>query len=261
MMNQKYMERFFKSATFAVFMLSVFLVFLSMNEFKDWRATTAANNTISVSGEGDAFVTPDVATFSFGVSADAAQVSDAQTNVTTKTNAIISALKQLGIADADIQTSDYSIYPKYTYTSTICQTNGICPPSQQVPDGYTVSNSLTVKVRNTDDAGKALAAVGDNGGTNVSGLSFTLDNPEAPQAEAQAKAIADAKAKALVLAKDLGVSLGQVVTFTDDSNSGQPMPIFMNALSAGATSAPSAPTISTGQNKVSDNVTITYEIR
>jgi uncharacterized protein YggE len=257
-MNQIYMERFFKSASFAVFVLSIFLIFLTMNEFKDWQTPNQPVDTISVTGTGDAYVTPDIATFSFGVSADAAQVADAQASVTNKTDAIFAALKKLGIADADIQTSDYSIYPKYTYTSTICQANGICPPQKQVPDGYTVSNNVTVKVRKIDGAGAALAAVGDNGGTNVSGLSFTLDDPNAPQADARAKAIADAKSKAEVLAKDLGVSLGQVVTFSDDTNSGGPRPVYMNAMSTSAVA--SAPTIATGQNKVTDNVTITYEI-
>jgi len=247
-------------ANMALVFLSLFFVCESLNALKDWQTPVQPTDTISVSGEGQASATPDIATFSFGVSADSAQVSDAQASVTTKTDAILAALKQLGIADADIQTSDYSIYPKYTYASTICQANGICPPQKQVPDGYTVSNSVTVKVRKIDSAGDALAAVGDNGGTNVSGLSFTLDDPNAPQADARAKAIADAKTKAQVLAKDLGVSLGQVVTFTDDTNSGGPMPVYMmNAVSAGA--AAPAPTIATGQNQVTDNVTITYEIR
>ena len=243
----------------ALVFLSLFFVAESLNALKDWQTPAQPTDTISVSGEGQAFVTPDIATFSFGVSADAAQVSDAQTSVTTKTNAIIAALKVLGIADADIQTSDYSIYPKYKYASTICPLNGICPPANQVPDGYTVSNTVTVKIRKIDSAGAALAAVGDNGGTNVSGLSFTLDNPDAPQADAQAKAIADAKTKAQALAKSLGVSLGSVVTFQDNSNQGGPVPVYMKAMSATAGAAV-APTIETGQNTVTDDVTITYEI-
>jgi uncharacterized protein YggE len=259
MMNQNYMERFFKWATVAVVLLALFLLVLTLNTFKDWQTPAQPVNTISVSGTGEAYETPDIATFSFGVSADSAKVSDAQTSVTTKTNAILTALEALGIASADIQTTNYSISPKYTYTSTLCQVNVPCPASKQIPDGYTVSNSVTVKVRKIDDAGTALVAVADNGGTNVSGLSLTLDNPDAPQADARAKAIADAKAKAQVLAKDLGVSLGQVVTFSDDTNTGTPMPIYMNVMSASAV-AP-APTIATGQNQVTDNVTITYEIR
>lgn len=248
MMNQNQTERFFKFANMALVFLSLFFVCESLNALKDWQTPAQPTNTISVSGEGQAFVTPDIATFSFGVSADASQVSDAQTSVTTKTNAILAALKALGIADADIQTSDYSIYPKYTYTK-----------ENRIPDGYTVSNSITVKVRKIDSAGAALAAVGENGGTNVSGLSFTLDNPNAPQADAQAKAITDAKTKAQALAKSLGVSLGQVVTFQDNSNQGGPLPIYMKAMSATASGAV-APTIETGQNTVTDDVTITYEI-
>ena len=249
MMNQNYTERFFKWATVAVAVLALFLAVLTLNTFKDWQTPAQPTNTISVNGEGIAFAVPDIATFTFAVSADSADVGTAQANVTTKTNTILASLKGLGIADADIQTSDYNIFPKFTYTS-----------SSQVPDGYTVSNSLTVKVRKTADAGKALAVVGTEGATNLSGLSFTQDNPDATQADARAKAIADAKTKAQVLAKDLGVSLGDVVTFTDNSNSGQPMPIFMNA-SIGSAKADAIPTVSVGQNKITDDVTITYEIK
>ena len=251
-------KRFFQFATLAVCLLAVFLIAKSLEAFKDWNAPGTAQSTIVVSGTGDAYATPDIASFSFTVSADAPTVASAQSTVTTKTNAILVALKGLNIADNDIRTTDYSVYPKYVYQAAICTANG-CPPSNQVPDGYTVSHSITVKVRKADDAGKALAAAGDNGATNISSLAFTVDDPNATQAQARDLAIKDAKAKAETLAKSLGVSLGRVVDFSEGQSNPGPYPIY--ALDSGVASAgKSAPTLPVGQNKVTDNVSITYEI-
>ena len=258
-------KRFFQVATIAVALLALFLLAESFKALKDWRISSPAYNTVSVSGKGEAFAAPDVATFTFSVSADAAAVSDAQDTVTKKTDAITKALKDLGVDDKDIQTSDYSVYPKYKYEGAVCQANGYCPPGRQIPDGYTVSNSLTIKVRNTANAGKALSAAGQNGATNISSLTFTVDDPTAVENEARSKAIADAKDKADALAKSLGVSIVRVVSFSD-SFGGYPIPMYAKDVAygmGGGAVAPAAatPSVSPGENKVTDNVTVTYEIR
>ncbi len=202
---------------------------------------------------------PNIATFSFSVSQEAKVVSDAQSTVTTKTNAILKGLKDLGIEDKDIKTSEYSVYPKYTYQSYPCS-NINCPPSGQVADGYTVSESINVKVRKTEDAGKALAVAGDNGATNISSLQLTLDDPNAPQDSARLAAIDNARTKADALAKHLGVKIVRVVSFSDN---GQGYPIYPMAydVKAMGTSGSVAPSIPVGENKTTANVTVTYEIR
>ena len=259
--NNKDLRQLIKAATLAVMLLAVFLLFTSVNAFRTWRQPLPALSTIAVSGTGEAFATPDIATFSYSVSADAATVGDAQGTVTSKSNKILDALKGMRIDEKDIKTTDYSVYPKYKYVNTPCPANSYCPPGRQVADGYTVTNSVTVKVRKTADAGKALSAAGDNGATNISGLSFTLDDPDAIQAQARDKAVSDAKAKADILAKSLGVSLGRVVDFSDSSNP-TPYPIYAMASGMGGADAKSVPpTLPTGQNKYTSNVTITYEIR
>ncbi|MBX4189355.1 SIMPL domain-containing protein [Candidatus Parcubacteria bacterium] len=254
-------KRFFKVATVAIGLLALFLFVETLSAWKSWRVSNPAYNTISVSGKGEAFATPDIATFTFSVSADAKAVADAQEAVTKKTDAITAALKDLGVDDKDIQTVDYSVYPKYIYTSVAC-TSSYCPPSRQVPDGYTVTNSLSVKVRQTANAGKALSEAGSKGATNISGLSFTVDDQTAIESEARAKAIADAKSKAETLAKNLGVRLVRVISFSDGYGGG-PIPYYAKdvALGMGGTANQAvAPSLEPGQNKVTDNVTITYEI-
>ncbi|MBY0294197.1 SIMPL domain-containing protein, partial [Patescibacteria group bacterium] len=119
------------------------------------------------------------------------------------------------------------------------------------------------KVRDTAKAGDLLAGVGGKGATEVSGLNFTFDNPDAVQDEARNEAIADAKEKAEVLAKQLGVSLVRVTAF-NESGSGYPRPMMYSAMDsygkAGAV-AQVAPEISVGQNQVTNDVSVTYEIR
>jgi uncharacterized protein YggE len=216
-------RRFFKFAAVAMVLLSLFLVAEALNAFKTWREPSAALSTIVVSGTGVAFATPDIATFSFSVSADAKAVADAQSAVNSKIDAVLASLKGLGIDDKDIQTTNYNIYPKYTYAPTVCSQSypSYCPPTKQVPDGFTATQTITVKVRKTENAGQALGLAGEKGATDISGLNFTVDDPNAVNNEARDKAVTEAKTKAEALAKSLGVRLGRVVDFADSmSNPG-----------------------------------------
>jgi len=250
-------------AAFALCMLGIFLVIATIGELKGLNyigSGVSATNTINVSGEGDVFAVPDTATFSFSVDEIAKDVATAQASATTKSNAVIDYLKGQGIADTDIQTTDYSINPQYTYETQACAPGIYCPPGKQSITGYEVSQTVSVKVHDTSKAGALLSGVGSKGATNVSGLSLTVSNEDALTAQARDKAIKDARAKAEVLAKSLGVTLVRIVGYSD--NNGGPI-YYAKAMSAGATMdavAPS-PQIPTGQNKITSNVNVTYEIR
>jgi uncharacterized protein YggE len=262
-------------AACALGMLAVFLLVLTVSTLKSYEyigTGVAAGNTISVSGEGTVYAVPDIATFSVTVEDTAVDVATAQTKATTQANAIVDYLKAQGIADADVQTTDYEINPQYSYQQAACPnveiSNGVnsaspvyCPPGKQTLTGYQVSQTLTVKVRDTSKAGTILAGVGGKGASSVSGLSFTIDNQDAVNAQARDAAITQAQGKAQALAKSLGVQLVRVVGFNENQNGGViPMYAKADVMSAGAVAAP-APEIPTGQNKIVDDVTVTYEIR
>lgn len=265
-MNNEFMKgdnatKLFRGVGLVLVLLAIFLAAQTLSVFKDLRSPNLNLNSIVVTGEGEILSIPDVATFSFSVTVDAKEVSKAQSEVTSKVNTIIEGLKGLGIEEKDIKTGDYSVWPRYTYVSVECSPNGICPPGRQVADGFTVSHSITVKIRDTAKSGEALAVVGDNGGTNISGISFTTDDPDALYADARAKAIADAKMKAKQLARDLDVRLVRVVEYSDSSvGSPMPYPAYGGAADV-RESAQSAPTIPTGENKTKVVVTVRYEIR
>lgn len=218
-------------------------------------------NTISVSGYGEAVAVPDIATFTFSVVSEKSTVAAAQADATTKANATTAYLKSAGIAERDIQTTDYMVSPMYDYVQQACS-NGICPGGRQVLRGYQVRQTTTVKVRDTAKAGELLGGVGEKGATEVSSLQFTFDDPNKIEDEARTEAIADAKAKADELAKQLGVRIVRVVSFSESGSGVPPMPYYARGgATAQALDAKSAPEISTGENKVISNVSITYEIR
>jgi hypothetical protein len=242
----------------------VLLAVVSLGQLMNLRyigAGITPGNTISVSGYGESYSTPDIATFSYSIVSEKTTVADAQKDATAKANAISAYLKAAGIDEKDIQTSNYSINPQYDYVGTVC-TNGYCPPGRQTLRGYEVRQTTSIKVRDTDKAGDILAGIGAKGATEVSGLQFTFDNPQQGQLEARGKAIDDAEAKAEELAKELGVSLVRVVSF-NESSGGSPVPMYAKMLDSatGGAVAQSAPEISVGQNKVTSNVSVTYEIR
>jgi uncharacterized protein YggE len=256
---------------FVAIILGVFLIALTINAFKENRyigSGVTPTNVITVSGTGDAFAVPDIATFNFGADATAKTVADAQKQVTTIVDAALAKIKADGVADKDIQTIDYSANPKYEYSQVACPmiaTAGgapyVCPPSKQVLTGYEVNETISVKVRQVDNAGKVIGDIGGTGVTNVSGISFTVDDPTITANEARTTAIADAKTKANELAKELGVTLVRVVSFNENGG-GYPQPIFMSAgIASSDAKIATPPQIPVGQNKVTSNVTITYEIR
>lgn len=269
-------ERLRKALFVVVILLGVFLavqVLSTLEGLKFIGTGVAAANTISVSGHGEALGVPDIATFTYSVVSDKTTVADAQADATTKANAVSDYLKSAGIDAKDIQTSDYSIQPQYDYQTQVCPQAAVAPSGSvaspaiycgggnQVLKGYEVRQTTTVKVRDTTKAGTVLAGVGGKGATEVSGLNFTFDNPDSIQSDARNKAIADAKTKADALAKQLGVSLVRVTSFNENSGGVRPMAYSLASQGVAKDAAPTAPDISVGQNNVTDDVTITYEIR
>ncbi|MSR87749.1 MAG: DUF541 domain-containing protein [Candidatus Zambryskibacteria bacterium] len=266
-MQNKEISDIYKWVWIVLIILAVFLGAKTLGELKSLRNTDPAYNSITVTGDGEAVSVPDIATFSFTISADAQSVSDAQKKVAEKVGVILASLEDLDIEEKDIKTTNYSVWPKYSYETVMLYpcTPYNCPPSpgKQVQDGYTANHSITVKVRKTEDVGKVLADVGDSGATNLSGITFTVDDPDKLTKEARAKAIANAKEKAETLAEELDVKLVRVVSFSDSTDSG-PMPVYMEkeALNMGEFNfSKSVPTIPIGENKVKIVVNITYEIR
>ncbi len=253
------------AAAAALSVLAVFLFVGTLKVLKEYRyvgSGVTATNTITVSGEGEVFAVPDTATFSVTVQEEAKEVKDAQKIATEKSNDIFDYLKKEGIEEKDIQTTDYSVYPQYDYLQTACR-EGYCPGGKQVLRGFQVSQTLTVKVRETEKAGDLLSGVGSLGASSVSGLSFAIDDQDALEAEAREEAITQARDKAEELAKQLGVSLVRIVGFSENGYY-PPTPYAYGrggAVMDMAMESKAAPEIPVGENKITSNVSVTYEIK
>jgi uncharacterized protein YggE len=254
-----------RMAAIALGMLALFLLVLTGSAFKSYHyigSGISASNIISVTGEGEVFAVPDSATFTYSVAETAADVKSAQDKATQKTNDILAYLKEQGIEGADIQTTDYNVNPQYQWSTAVCPSSGYCPPGKQTISGYEVAQAVTVKVKDTSKAGTILAGVGSHGASNVSGLTFGVADQKGLEAQARDKAITDAREQANKLASSLGVQIVRVVGFSE--NGSNPMPLYAKAMTMSADSsaaAGAAPSIPTGQNKITSSVSISYEIQ
>jgi uncharacterized protein YggE len=181
--------------------------------------------TITVVGQGSVRVQPDVARISIGVETSAEVVDDAVAENELKMEAVLDALREMGIEDKDIQTMHYSIqierYPEPT-------PRVLGAESEEAQATYRVSNMANVTVRDLEAVGAVLDAVIEAGANNVWGVSFDLDDPEAAQATAREDAVADAKARAGALADLGGVTLGPVMAMSEVIGGG-PVPLAMAA--------------------------------
>lgn len=251
-----------KIIVFLGLMLALLVTVMFVRQLKGLNAPSDLSEiaTIDVSGTGEAFAVPNIATESFTVEQKAATVAEAQTIVTKKVDDAISFLKSSSIAEKDIQTTNYSAYPEYSYPEP-CRAQ-YCPASSTSPKiiGYTVSETITVKIRDTAKVGSIIDGLGKAGVTGLTGPNFAVDDTDAVIAEAREKAIEDAEAKAKVLAKELGVRLVRVVRFSENGGGGYPVPMYA-AKDSVMNQAGSAPQLPAGENKYASNVTITYEIR
>jgi len=256
-------EKVWKIGVFVGILLAIFLAVLSIKAFKEIGfvgANPAQINQISVDGTGDAVTVPDIATLSFSVTETAKTVSAAQAQATAKSNAALKIVQTAGIADKDIQTQSYNINPHYEYQSSVCSSNGICPPSRSIITGYDVSQTTQVKIRDFTKIGDLLTSIGTIGVQNVSGISFSVDKPESTKAQARSVAIADAQSKANILAGQLGVKLVRIVSFSESGGNYYPQPMYLDMAPGVASTKAATPSISAGEQKIKSNVTIAYQI-
>jgi uncharacterized protein YggE len=210
---------------------------------------SAERDIIAISGEGKVTGIPDVAAVQVGLITEKNDVKSAQTENTNKLNSLIKVIKDLGVEDKDIQTSYYNIYPQYDWVE-----------GKQQLRGYQVNQGVSIKIRNLAKIGEILAAAGEGGANQVSGLTFNIDDPEKLRQEARLKALENAKEKAEALAKAAGVKLGKVVSFSEYSNSPADYSTMLDSY-GGSDFKAASPTIESGSIDIVVTATVGYEIK
>jgi uncharacterized protein YggE len=264
---QESSRKFYKTLVILGIILSLYFAVKFLSEVRSYNMMGSSGaNTITLTGHGEVQAVPDIATINFSIESSETTQAIASEKVNTKTKNVLEFLNSSGIAEKDIKTDNYSSYPKYSNPDPcpIYYQGGIMPPCRVGESkiiGYTVSQGITVKIRKVDDAPKIIDGINKIGVTNMYGPNLAIDDEDALKAIARKEAIDDAREKAKVLAKDLGVRLGRITSFNESAD--YPYPIMYNkAMSADAGAMESAPAqIPKGENTISSDVTITYEIR
>jgi uncharacterized protein len=210
---------------------------------------------IWVNGTGELSVTPDIAVLNLGVIAQEINVAKAQSEASEAMTKVMKALSDGGIAQKDIQTGYYSINQRTRWDNE---------KQTDTPTGFEVANMVSVKVRDTARIGNIIDAVVQAGGDliRINGINFSVEEPSKYYKEVREKAMTAAKNKAEELAKLAGVTLGKPTYITENAeyspvygryanfSAAVPAPAIINA----------APSISTGETKITLSVQVTYSI-
>lgn len=202
---------------------------------------------ITVTGEGAASAPPDIATISIGVESVARTAGEALAQNNRETAAVIDAVKAAGVGSADIQTSNFSVNPRYderTYDSGAVQISG-----------YQVTNQVTVRLTDVAGIGKLLDQVVSVGANRINGISFGFDDPVRVADEARRQAVTDAVRKGELYATAAGVTLGEIRSISESQNYGGPRP--MAAMRMDAAPVP----IEAGEQTIEAAVSITWTLQ
>ena len=203
--------------------------------------------TLTVTGNGKVFLTPDIANVSIGVHTEGTDAAEAVSTNNAQTQQVIEELKGMAVEAKDIQTTNFSIYPRQEYDNNGNLT-GIT---------YVVDNTVYVTVRDLSKIGDLLNTVVQSGANSISGIQFDVADRVKALSDARKAAVDNARAQAEELAQAAGVQLGPVQSIAISSSTPIPLAQSREALAAPAAEVP----ISPGQLSISVDVTVVYEIQ
>ena len=209
---------------------------------------------ITVSAEGKASVMPDIALINIGVTSEGAKVEKIIKENTDKVNAILKGIKDLGVAEKDLETVSYNLSPRYEWSDK----------GERISKGYTLNQNIRVKIRDFEKVGAVLEKSASAGANLIGDLSFIVDDPETVRSIAVETAIAKAKSKAKLIAEKSGLRLGRVVNMYEDY---YPSPVaydskmMMTQGMGGMGGDAAAPEIQPGQQDVTVKINLVYEVK
>ncbi|MBY5838085.1 SIMPL domain-containing protein [Rhizobium leguminosarum] len=208
---------------------------------------------ISVTGDGESSVAPDMAVVNLAVVKQAKTAREALDENNKAMNDVLAALKSGGIAERDLQTSGFSIQPQYNYPQPV-------DGQQQQPQliGYQTINSVTVRLRDLAKLGAVIdqsVSLGINQGGEIQ---FTNDKPDAAFEEARKAAVADAVKRAKTLSEAAGVKLGRILEINENVPRTMPQPVYRATMMKEASDA--AVPVQGGENNYNVSVTVTFAI-
>lgn len=223
----------------------VMLAFVGLNQFRSGSGPAGQPEGIVASAEGLAYVTPNVAKLTFGVSTNGRTITDVTKDMNAAIASTKSALSRFGIQDKDIRTTQYNLYPERDFRA------GVSPRILS----YSGRHTLAVTIRDLNQVDGVLEAVASSGANEISDLVFTVDDAETALEPARTDAIKKARDKARKMAQDAGVSLGRLISVTEYSQS----PDQYYGL-GGRGGGSDLPGVESGSIEMKVNVTLTYAV-
>lgn len=218
-------------------------------------ASPALADTITLTGTGTVRAAPDMATINTGVTTQAETARDALDANTAAMADLVAALREAGLQDRDIQTSDFTVSPQYVYSDRRDDSGYSMPPEIR---GYHVSNAVTIIVRDLDALGAVLDQAVTVGANTINGINFSVEDPTELEHQARRLAVADAIAKAEVYADAAGFELGSIESITEIERPDFPQPLMR--AEAMAVSADMAVPVEAGELAFSVTTTISWDI-
>lgn len=213
---------------------------------------TATLRTITVNGEGEVSVVPDMATVRIAVQIDADEAAVAMDQASEATAAILATLDTQGVDARDIQTGAVRLTPRYA--------SSVLSSGRQIV-GYQAVNSVTVQVTVLDDLGGLLAALVGDGANRLDGVTFGLQDPMAALDEARRRAVAEGARRAQLYADAASVDLGDLITLNENGTSGvQPLRAEPVMMEMAASSPQFDVPVSAGEIDINARVTMIFEI-
>ncbi|WP_225767777.1 SIMPL domain-containing protein [Inquilinus sp. Marseille-Q2685] len=245
----------FRSSLLAAALLAAVAVPATIAATAPALAAEAAAQTLSLAGEGSASAVPDQATVTSGVTSEGKTAREAVDANSKAMGALIDAFKKAGIQPADLQTSGFSVQPRYTNSGGGLSSSGGSDEPPRI-DGYEVRNQVSVRIRDLTKLGAILDTAVEAGSNQIDGVNFGLADPTPVLDKAREAAVADARRKAELIAKAAGVKLGRIVTIVESGADQGPRPM----IAAYAMEKAAAVPIQAGESEFTARVTVTWEI-
>lgn len=218
----------------------------------DWgKISTVPVEMVTVNGQAQSVEKNQIASFSAGVSASNDVKETAVNEVNTKMTALVKAVKDFGVKEADIQTQNVSVYQ-----GNIWYVDGGVSKSRK--GQWTANNSVEITLRNVDQASQITDLLNASGATNVYGPNFQMDTSDTAETGLYAAAMKDAMNKADIIARAAGRKLGRVLV-VNDNGSGNNVVYPMMAAGIGLGGAVPAP-VEPGSTTVTKNLTVSFEL-
>lgn len=240
-------------------MRQVIVALMALAVFSGATSDTQAREVqkrLSLSALGQVKAAPDMAIIRLGVIREAATAGEAVQANNAAMGQVIRTVLAANVAKKDVQTSGFSVSPRYVYPPK--RKNGAQLPPRIV--GYSVSNNIAVIVRDLTAVGSILDAVVSAGSNRISGISFSISNPEPLRNEARRRATATAIAKAKLYAKAAGFQLGDIISLREQGGLRPPRPVYARAAEVRSFKASPVP-VARGEQSITSRVSIVWEIK